>query len=84
MLQNPPHEDWLQWGRTYDGHNFFSPLKVITRENVQNLKPVWRAPLAGGLSMPTPLVHDGVMFLPTVAETVLALDAPAADGCKRG
>ena len=74
MLRNPPDGDWLQWGRTYDGHNF-SPLKLVTRENVRNLKPAWRVPLTGGLSMPTPLVHDGVMFLQTIPDTVLALDA---------
>jgi alcohol dehydrogenase (cytochrome c) len=78
MLQNPPEQDWLQWGRTYNGQNF-SPLKRITRDNVQNLKPGWRAPLDGGLSMPTPIVHDGVMFLQTIPDTVLALDASNGD-----
>jgi alcohol dehydrogenase (cytochrome c) len=74
LLQDPPAADWLQWGRTYDGQNF-SPLKLITRKNVQNLGPAWRAPLRGGTSMPTPIVHDGVMFLQTIPDTVLALDA---------
>jgi alcohol dehydrogenase (cytochrome c) len=73
MLHDPPAADWLQWGRTYDGHNF-SPLKQITRTNVRNLRPAWRAPLSGGQSMPTPVVHDGVMFLQTIPDTVLALD----------
>ena len=73
MLQHPPVGDWLQWGRTYDGLNF-SPLKRITRKNVRNLRPAWRAPLRGGTSMPMPLVHDGVMFLQTIPDTVLALD----------
>ncbi len=74
MLQSPPAGDWLQWGRTYDGHNF-SPLKRINRETVKDLAPAWKAPLAAGLSMPTPLVHDGVMFLHTNPDTVLALNA---------
>jgi alcohol dehydrogenase (cytochrome c) len=74
MLRKPPDRDWLQWGRTYDGQNF-SPLKLITRDNVQKLKPAWRVPLGAGLSMPTPLVHDGVMFLQTIPDTVIALDA---------
>ena len=73
MLRNPPAGDWLQWGRTYDGQNF-SPLELITRTNVQNLKPAWRIPLRAGTSMPTPLVHDGVMFLQTMPDTVLAID----------
>ena len=74
MLRNPPDRDWLQWGRTYNGHNF-SPLTLITRENVRNLKPAFRVPLTGGQGMPMPLVHDGVMFLLTAPDTVLALDA---------
>ncbi len=74
MLQKPAPGDWLQWGRTYDGQNF-SPLKRIDRENVKNLAPAWRTSLQGGLSMPTPVVHDGVMFLNTAPDTVLALDA---------
>jgi alcohol dehydrogenase (cytochrome c) len=78
MLRNPSDADWLQWGRTYDGQNF-SPLKTITRANVQSLKPAWRVPLTGGLSMPTPLVHDGVMFLQTIPDTVLALDATTGE-----
>ena len=74
MLKAPAPGDWLQWGRTYDGQNF-SPLKVINRANVKTLAPAWRAPLESGPSMPTPLVHDGVMFLQTTPDTVLALDA---------
>jgi alcohol dehydrogenase (cytochrome c) len=74
MLQKPAPGDWLQWGRTYDGHNF-SPLNRINRTNVNALAPAWRTPIQGGLSMPTPLVHDGVMFLHTAPDTVLALDA---------
>lgn len=74
MLQTPATGDWLQWGRTYDGQNF-SPLERIDRDTVKDLAPAWRVPLAGGLSMPTPVVHDGVMFLHTAPDTVLALDA---------
>lgn len=74
MLQDPAPGDWLQWGRTYDGRNF-SPLTRITRETVKDLVPAWRAPLQRGVAMPTPLVHDGVMFLQTTPDTVVALDA---------
>jgi len=74
MLQNPSQGDWLQWGRTYDGQNF-SPLNRINRETVKDLAPAWSAPLVNGVAMPTPLVHDGVMFLNTNPDTTLALDA---------
>jgi alcohol dehydrogenase (cytochrome c) len=73
-LRAPPPGDWLQWGRTYDAQNF-SPLKAIGRANVKDLAPAWRAPLTPGPSMPTPIVHDGVMFLQTTPDLVLALDA---------
>ena len=74
MLQAPAGGDWLQWGRTYDGQNF-SPLTYINRATVKALGPAWRAALPSGPSMPTPLVHDGVMFLQTSPDLVLALDA---------
>jgi alcohol dehydrogenase (cytochrome c) len=74
MLKVPAPSDWLHWGRTYDGQNF-SPLRRIDRRSVKALAPAWRQPIPGGPSMPTPLVHDGVMFLQTSPDTVLALDA---------
>jgi alcohol dehydrogenase (cytochrome c) len=74
MLKDPTPGDWLHWGRTYDGQNF-SPLTRIDRRNVKSLAQAWRRPIQGGPSMPTPLVHDGVMFLQTSPDTVLALDA---------
>lgn len=74
MLHDPPPGDWLHWGRTYDGTSY-SPLEQINKDNVKDLKPVWRAPLLFGESMPTPLVHQGVMFLHTYPDTVLAIDA---------
>lgn len=73
-LLNPPDGDWLQWARTYDTHSF-SPLTIITRENVKELRSAWRAPLRGGTSMAMPLVRDGIMYLQTFPDTVLALNA---------
>ena len=74
MLRNPSPNDWLHWGRTYAGQSY-SPLKQINKENVKGLKPAWRAPLLFGSSMPMPLVHQGVMFLHTFPDTVIAMDA---------
>ncbi len=73
-LLSPNDGDWLQWSRTYDAFNF-SPLTIINRDNVKELKSAWRQPLRGGTSMPMPIVHDGIMFLQTFPDTVLALDA---------
>ncbi len=78
MLHRPSPNDWLQWGRTYDGLSF-SPLQQINRENVADLELAWRAPLRDGPSMPTPLVHDGIMYLHTFPDTVLAIDASNGD-----
>lgn len=74
MLRNPGAGDWLQWARTYDGQNF-SPLTRINRATVKSLALAWRRPIQPGPSMPSPIVHDGVMFLQTSPDTVLALDA---------
>jgi PQQ-dependent dehydrogenase (methanol/ethanol family) len=78
MLEKPSPSDWLQWGRTYDGQNF-SPLRQINKETVGDLVPAWRTALREGTSMPTPLVHAGIMFLHTFPDTVLAMDASNGD-----
>jgi alcohol dehydrogenase (cytochrome c) len=77
-LKNPSPNDWLQWGRASDGQSF-SPLTQISNENVGDLRPAWRASLRSGSSMAAPLVHDGVMFLHTYPDTVLAMDATNGD-----
>jgi alcohol dehydrogenase (cytochrome c) len=74
MLETPPAGDWLLPARTRDSNNF-SPLKGINRQNVSKLAEAWRAPLQAGPSMPIPLVHDGVMYLQTTPDVVLALNA---------
>ncbi|HIA47701.1 MAG TPA: hypothetical protein EYN96_06960 [Candidatus Hydrogenedentes bacterium] len=74
VLQNPSPNDWMHWGRTYNGQSY-SPLKDINKETVKNLQPAWRAPLLFGSSMPMPLVYRGVMFLHTFPDTVIAMDA---------
>jgi len=77
-LTNPPAEDWLIWRGTYDAHGF-SPLQQIDRSNVDQLRETWRAELQQGPNMATPLVHDGVMFLASTQDTVLALDATTGE-----
>jgi alcohol dehydrogenase (cytochrome c) len=72
-LLNPPDGDWLQWGRTYDGLSF-SPLKNINRKNVNKLNVAWRKEISGGGGMPAPLVHEGILFLQTTSDSLLALD----------
>jgi len=74
MLQDPDPADWLNWRRTLDGWGY-SPLDQITTENVHQLQLVWSWQLGTGLSQPTPLVYNGVMYIPSPGNVVQAVDA---------
>ena len=78
MLQDPDPADWLNWRRTLDGWGY-SPLDQIDRGNVHELQLVWGWPLGRGLSQPTPLVYDGVMYVPSPRNVVQAVDAVTGD-----
>ena len=78
MLQNPDPGDWLNWRRTLNGWGY-SPLDQINTHNVHQLQLVWSWQLGPGLSQPTPLVHDGVMFIPSPRNVVQAVDAVNGD-----
>jgi len=74
LLNNPPASDWLLWHRSYDNQGY-SSLNQINRDTVARLQSSWRVPLLSGENNPGPIVHDGVMFLFTYPDTVLAIDA---------
>jgi alcohol dehydrogenase (cytochrome c) len=79
MLRNPPPGDWLMMRRNYQAWSH-SPLTQITRDNVKNLRLAWVwAMNEGGSNQPTPLVHDGVMYLTNTMNTVQALDAATGE-----
>jgi alcohol dehydrogenase (cytochrome c) len=79
MLRKPDPGDWLAWRRTLDGWGY-SPLDQINRTNVARLKMVWTRGLIGpGNQEGTPLVHDGVMFIPNPGDNILAVDATTGD-----
>ena len=78
MLQDPPPEDWLMWRRTLDSWGF-SPLDQIDRDNVAGLRLVWTRPLGPGLQQGTPLVYDGVLYMPNPRDIIQALDAVSGD-----
>jgi len=74
LLANPPAGDWLSWGRSNEKTGF-SPLASINKSTISRLKSAWSHKLAPGTNNPTPLIHNGVMFLYTFPDTVMALDA---------
>ncbi len=77
-LQNPDSADWLMWRRTLDSWGY-SPLDQITRENVGEIRMVWTRALTAGRQQGTPLVHDGVLYMPNPRDVVQALDAATGD-----
>ena len=63
MLRNPPPGDWLMMRRNYQAWSH-SPLTEITTANVKDLRLAWVWSMnEGGANQPTPLVHDGIMYL---------------------
>ena len=78
MLQDPPASEWLMWRRTLDGWGY-SPLDQIDRGNVGALRMVWSRALTEGRQQGTPLVHDGVLYMPNPADVIQALDAATGD-----
>ena len=68
-------DNWLLYGRTYDNQRF-STLTAINSTNVKNLKPV--AILQTGIANSfeaTPIVVNGIMYVVTPEDHVIAYDA---------
>ena len=78
MLENPAAEQWLSWRRTTDSWGY-SPLDQIDRDNVHQLGLVWAMPLNEGPQQGTPLVHEGVMYMPQPGDIIAAVDAATGD-----
>ena len=74
-LRNPEPENWLMYRGTYNSWGY-SPLDQITTDNVANLTPVWSfsTGVTSGHQSP-PMVNNGVMFITTPEDQVIALDA---------
>jgi alcohol dehydrogenase (cytochrome c) len=78
-LTHPEPGNWLMYRRTYDSWGY-SPLKQIDTSNVAQLKPLWSfsTGVEEGHQSP-PIVNDGVMFITTPRDQVLALDARSGE-----
>ena len=74
-LKKPEDGNWLMIRRTYDGWGF-SPLKNITPDNVRRLRPVWVFSTGEAkVHEAAPIVNNGVMFVSTPNNQVIAIDA---------
>ena len=74
MLLKPSPDDWLMYSRTYDAQRF-SPLKQINRQNVGQLKEVFKKELGNGPHESIPIVYRGVMYLLLPGAGIQAIDA---------
>ena len=67
--------DWARYGRDYTNQRF-SPLTAINADNVNNLKLAWNYHTGKtGTFQVSPIVIDGIMYITTPFNDVIALDA---------
>ncbi len=78
-LRNPEEGNWLMFRRTYDGQGY-SPLDQINVDNVGTLAPAWTlsTSLTEGHQSP-PIVNNGIMYITTPLNHVLAIEAATGD-----
>jgi alcohol dehydrogenase (cytochrome c) len=82
-LQRPSSKEWLTVGGDW-GQTRYSTLAQVNTDNVKNLKGAWMARLGSGFDnrysqQGTPLVKDGVMFIPTGQQDIFALKAQTGE-----
>lgn len=72
-------EDWPLYGGNHANHRY-SPLEQIHRRNVAELELAWRFDTGRvGSFQATPIVIDGIMYLSTPFNDVVALDAASGE-----
>src|SRR6185436_12619123 len=73
-LRNPDPADWLMARGNYQAWSY-SPLAQITPDNVKHLRLAWVWSMYdGGANEPTPVVHDGIIYLNNTGNTLQALN----------
>ncbi len=78
-LRNPSAADWLMGRGNYQSWSH-SPLSQITTANVNRLQLAWVwAMNDGGANEPTPIVHDGIVYLTNTSNTIQALNGRTGD-----
>ena len=79
MLRSPSPDDWLMIRGNYQAWSY-SSLDAITRDNVQDLELAWTWSMSeGGWNAPSPIVHDGVIYVTNFGNLVQALDGRTGD-----
>lgn len=78
LLDNPPAESWLTWRGTANATGY-SPLSQINKDNVDDLRVSWSLALPAGPNESTPLIHEGVMFVHSYGDNIMALNAVTGD-----
>jgi alcohol dehydrogenase (cytochrome c) len=79
MLRDPDPSDWLMVRGNYRGWSY-SPLNQITAANVKGLRLKWAwAMNDGGANQPSPVVHDGIVYLSNTSHTLQAIDGRTGD-----
>ena len=73
-INYPNANDWTSWRRTPLSHGY-TPLNIINKKNVSNLKLSWSLTMAEGSNQGTPLVYNGVMFLTHPDNIIQAINA---------
>src|SRR5579864_2304351 len=78
-LKNPESGSWLMIRGSYDGWGY-SPLNEITPANVARLRPVWVFSTGETrVHEAAPVVNNGVMYISTPNNQVLAIDAQSGN-----
>ncbi|MBZ5642819.1 MAG: PQQ-binding-like beta-propeller repeat protein [Acidobacteriia bacterium] len=80
MLLKPDPADWLIVRGGYQGWNH-SALSQINRDNVKELQLAWTWSMndSQAANEPTPLVHNGIIYLVNTDNILQALDARTGD-----
>jgi alcohol dehydrogenase (cytochrome c) len=80
MLLKPDPADWLLVRGGYMGWNH-SALAQINRDNVKDLRLVWEWNMndSNAANEPTPLVHNGILYLVNTDNILQALDGRTGD-----
>jgi alcohol dehydrogenase (cytochrome c) len=78
MLQNPDPADWPMWRRTLDSWGY-SPLDKINQSNVGELVQVWSSDIGEGSQEATPLVYNGVVYIPNRGDFIQAFNGATGE-----